>query len=168
MRKRTVRRIYSTAINPLILAQIQCSKLSMAQWNAQLTPVLSAVHALSTGDWSPQENWQPMFEAPMRIESMLKLKHMPDHGFIGRAQGVYTTCLARMDRTGSKSFHSDELATIREVSEVYGDLLKEVTNADYRRACDHAYANVDRVMRDRRGVSANSRAVDKYLNGARV
>ena len=157
-RKRTVRRVWDL-VDPISHAAYQASRLSMKEWNNQLTPVLAAVHALSTGDWSPQDNWQPMFEALMRIESMLKLKHMPDHGFIAQAQETYTICLARMDRTGATAFKADELATIREVAEVYGDLLKEVSHGDFAKACAHAYANVDRVMKS--NASATSRQVER-------
>ena len=157
-RKRTVRRVY-TLIDPISHAAYQASRLTVPEWNKQMTPVLAAVHALSTGDWSPQDNWQPMFEALMRIESMLKLKHMPDHGFIAQAQETYTICLARMDRTGATAFKADELAIIREVAQVYGDLLKEVSHGEFAKACDHAFANVDRVMKSK--VSLNSRQAER-------
>ena len=158
-RKRTVRRVWSTEVNPIVHAAFQCSLLSLSEWNTQMVPVLAAVHALSTGDWSPQDNWQPMFESLMRIESMLKLKHMPDHGFIANAQETYTICLARMDRTGATAFKADELATIREVAQVYGDLLKEVSHGEFAKACDHAFANVDRVMKSK--VSLSSRQAER-------
>ena len=46
-----------------------------------------------------------------------------------------------MERTGVRSFKADELALIREVAQVYGDLLKEISHADFKRAY------VDRVIR---------------------
>ena len=157
-RKRTVLRVYAL-LDPIAHAAYQASRLTVPEWNKQLTPVLAAVHALSTGDWSPQDNWQPMFESLIRIESMLKLKHMPDHGFIAKAQETYTICLARMDRSGATAFKADELSTIREVAEVYGDLLKEVSHGEFSKACTHAYANVDRVMRSK--VSSDTRQLER-------
>ena len=77
-RKRTNRKVWEL-IDPISHAAYQASKLTVAEWNTQMTPVLAAVESLRAGDWDPHENWQPMFEALMRIESILKLKHMPDH-----------------------------------------------------------------------------------------
>lgn len=159
-RKRTVRRVYAL-VDTISHAAYQCSKLTVSEWNAQMVPVLSAVESLRSGDWNPQANWQPMFEALNRIESMLKLGHASDHGMIARAQETYITCLSRMEQTGATAFKADELATIREVAEVYGDLLREISHADFARACNHTNANVGRVIRDRRGITVAGCRVER-------
>jgi hypothetical protein len=167
MRKRTVRRVWAL-INPITHAMYQSSKLSSADLDKQITPVLLAIHHLTIGDWAPQLYWQPIFEALNRIESMLKLAHMPDHGLIARAQEVYVICLARYESTGACAFRADELATVREVGDVYRDLLQEITHADFQAACAHADANVSRVIRDKRGISVAGCRIDRIKSGVRA
>lgn len=145
MRKRTVRRVWRTDINPIQHAMHQASLLTIAEWNEQMAPVKVAVEALSQGNWDTRDNWQPMFEALNRIESMLKLRRMPDNGFINEAQDVFVAALGRFEATGAKAFRSDELSTLRDVAMVYGNLLKEITHAQLQATCDHTYANTQRI-----------------------
>ena len=165
MRKRTVRRVWAK-INPITHAMYQASKLSSADLDKQMTPVLLAIHHLSIGNWKPELYWQPIFEALNRIESMLKLARMPDHGLIARAQEVYVVCLQRYASTGVCAFRADELATVREVGDVYRDLLQEITHADFQAACAHTDANISRVIRDKRGVSIAGCRIDRIKAGA--
>ena len=62
---------------------------------------------------------------------------------------VYIKTLERQKRMGTQSFKAEELATLREVVSVYGDLLKEVTHAQFQRATAHTNANVTRILKNK-------------------
>ena len=53
-RKRTVRRKWDL-IDPLTHAVYQASKLTIAEWNRQVAPVITAVELLRSGDWNPEK-----------------------------------------------------------------------------------------------------------------
>lgn len=148
MRKRT-KRTHWALVNPIEHAQFQASRLTTAEWNEQMAPVITATEQLALGSWNPMEDWNPMFFALNRIESILHIKHVPDEGFINRAQQAFVTALDRQQTTGARAFKADELATIREVTKVYGDLLREITHRDFKAACAHTDANVQRIIRQR-------------------
>ena len=143
-RKRTVRRVYAL-VNPISHAVYQSSKLTVAEWNKQVTPVQVAVDRLSCGDWN-DESWQPMFECLNRIESLLKLGRAEDHGFTNEAQAAMVSALDRRQKSGVTALRAEELALLREVCQVYGDLLKEVTHAQFSAACAHTNANITRIL----------------------
>lgn len=44
---------------------------------------------------------------------------------------------------------ANELASIREVVNVYGDLLKEASHRQFAEACRHTNANVSRILRNK-------------------
>lgn len=148
MKKRT-RRTHWALLNPLEHAQFQASKLSTAEWNEQLAPVITATEQLMQGNWHPHEVWNKLFYALNRIESMLKIKHRPDHGLINSAQEVFISALDREKTTGARALKAQELAVIREVGQVYGNLLQEISRGDFKRACSHTDANVARIIRQR-------------------
>ena len=149
MRKRTNRRVYQL-LDPIAHASYQASKLTIPEWNTQMAPVLASIERLASGDWD-RENWQNLFETLNRIESILKLNRVSDQGLISRAQDAYSAALLRQQTLGAKAFKHDELQTIREVGEVYGDLLREVTHAQFKRARDHTIANLDRIIKQKAG-----------------
>jgi hypothetical protein len=144
MRKRTVRRVYDL-INPIPHAMYQASTLTQEEWNRQITPVQVAVDQLTRGEWN-RDNWQPLIECLNRIESLLKLNNVDASEFIDEAQQAMVNALDRQQETGAKAFRATELATIREIVKVYGDLLKEASHAQFSRACQHTNANVTRIL----------------------
>lgn len=143
-RKRTARRVYAL-INPLVHAQYQASKLTVAEWNKQVTPVQASIDQLSRGEWD-NDNWQPLFECLNRIESLLKLNRVKAADWIDDAQKAMVEALDRRANTGATAFKAGELTMIREVVSVYGDLLKEATHAQFAAACAHTNANISRVL----------------------
>lgn len=154
MRKRTARKVWVLApgVLPMEHARYQASRLTTAEWNTQVQPVVVAIDQLSQGQWDPWVNWQPMFMCLNRIESMLKLKRADGHGLIDDAQAVFVAALDRQKATGATSLKADELRILREVSQVYGDLLKEVTHKEFQDACNHTDANVQRIVRQKGNV----------------
>jgi hypothetical protein len=148
MKKRT-KRTHWALVNPLEHAMFQASRLTVAEWNEQMAPVITATEQLAQGHWDPLEDWNPLFFALNRIESMLHIKRVDGKEFIDRAQQAFVTALDRQQKTGAKAFKADELATIREVSQVYGDLLREISHKDFKAACAHTDANVQRIIRQR-------------------
>jgi hypothetical protein len=150
MRKQTKRKVWGL-INPIQHAAYQASKLTQAEWVAQMVPVQTAVEQLLQGNWDKGECWQPMFECLNRIESLTKLNRVDALEFIGAAQNVYITALDRHEKTGAKAFKADEITTLREVVQVYGDLLGECTHRQFSDACTHTAANVSRIVNQRAG-----------------
>lgn len=148
MKKRT-KRTHWGLVNPIEHAQFQASRLTTAEWNEQMAPVITAVEQLAQGHWNPLEDWNPVFFALNRIESMLHIKRVTDQGFINQAQQAFVTALDRQQATGARAFKADELATIRELVRIYGDLLKEISHRDFKAACAHTDANVQRIIRQR-------------------
>ena len=147
MRKRTQRKVWPL-IDPITHAAYQASKLTVSEWNAQMLPVIKAVEALSKGQWE-RDNWSPVFECLNRIESITKIMHIDDFGLIGEAQKAYTTALLRRESTGASAFKASELATLREVGDVYGNLLGEISHAQFLKCCNHTNANVSRILNKR-------------------
>ena len=143
-RKRTVRRVYAL-IDPLAHAAYQCSKLAVSEWNTQLIPVQVAVDQLSKGIWT-QENWSPLFECMNRIESLTKLNRVEANDWIDQAQQAMVQAMDRKQETGATAFKAQELAMVREIVSVYGDLLKECTHAQFSAACRHTNANISRIL----------------------
>ena len=152
-RKRTVRRVYDL-IDPIAHGAYQASKLTKAEWNAQIIPVQAAIDALSRGEWC-RDTWSPLFECLNRIESLTKLNHVKAQDWIDNAQTAMVTALDRHTSTGVKAFKSDELAMIREIVTVYGDLLSEASHRQFAEACRHTNANVARIL-------SNKNKVDRY------
>lgn len=146
-RKRTVRRMY-LLVNPITHAAYQASKLSLEEWNVQILPVQIAIDCLSRGQWN-RDTWQPLFECLNRIESLTKLNHVDAKEFIDRAQAAMVDPLDRLEQTGARAFRHNELSTIREILQVYGDLLKEASHRQFAEACRHTNANVDRLLRNK-------------------
>lgn len=146
MRKRTTRRVWSL-IDPIAHAAYQASKLTAAEWNAQIVPVQVAIDALSRGEWT-HATWEPVLECLNRIESMLALAHAPDHGFIMEAQNAIVAALERRV-TGVTALRANELAMLRQVAATYGDLLKEISHGQFARACAHTDANIARLLADK-------------------
>jgi len=106
-----------------------------------------ALDALLTGDWTKQTHWNVFFTMLCRIEAMLNLKHANDYRLIQQARDVYVAALDREGNTGAKAFKHDELAVMREVVQVYGDLLKEITHRDWKESVRISEANIDRIAR---------------------
>ena len=129
-RKRTVRRVW-VKLDPITHAIYQASLLTVAEWNDQITPARVAVDQLAQGNWDTVDNWRPMFQALNRIEAMLKLKNMPDHGFIEVSQEVFTTALGRMEATGATAFKAEELAIEQRARELL-DYVGIANLADYK------------------------------------
>ena len=159
MRKHTRRKVWPM-ISTLEHAAYQSSTLTMSEWNVQMTPVLSAIDSLRQGDWQ-RDNWSPLFEVLNRIESITKILHVQDHGLINDAQAAYTSALLRKESTGACAFKAGELATLREVVEVYGNLLKEISHAQFNAACQHTNANVSRILNQRDGRMVGSVLVEE-------
>jgi len=151
MRKRTNRKVWICApgVTPLEHAQYQASILTAAEWVEQVKPVQVAIESLCQGHWDAHKDWNPLFMALNRIESMLTLKRAADNGLIGEAQSVFVAALDRQKATGATAFKAAEMAIIREVGAVYGDLLREITHRDFQAACKHTDANVQRIVRQR-------------------
>lgn len=149
-RKRTVRRVWAL-INPITHAAYQASKLTMAEWNKQVTPVQVAVDRLGRGEWD-NGSWQPMFECLNRIESLLKLGRVEGQDFVEEAQAVMVAALERRHSSGIVALRAGELAMLREVCKVYGDLLKEASHAQFAAACAHTDANITRILNDKKNV----------------
>ena len=147
--KKRCKRTHWAKVNPVEHAMYQASKLTTAEWNRQMTPVIVAMEQLTQGHWDPIQDWNPIFFALNRIESMLHIKHVKDHGFITHAQTAITSALDRQKQTGARAFKSDELATIREIVQTYGNLLQEITHRDFEAACAHTDANVTRILTQR-------------------
>jgi hypothetical protein len=145
MRKKCNRKVWAK-VNPIELAQYQASRLTVPEWNEQMTPVIAAVDRLSRGDWDKGECWQPMFECLNRIESLVTLNRIDALGFVKQAQAAMVAALDRQKKQGAQSFKAEELATLRDVVSVYGDLLKEVTHAQLQRVTAHTNANVKRIL----------------------
>lgn len=150
MRKRTKRKVWDL-INPLPWATYQASKLTKAEWVHQMVPVQTALDQLLQGNWDRMDCWQPMFECINRIESLTKLNHVDASEFIDNVQKVYCTALDRQDKTGAKAFRADEIAVMRDVVQVYGDLLSECTHKQFKDACEHTNANTKRIVSQRAG-----------------
>ena len=146
-RKRTVRRVYDL-IDPIAHAAYQASTLTKAEWVRQITPVQVAVDALSRGEWA-NNTWQPLFECLNRIESLTKLNHVKAQEWIDSAQQAMVDALDRRAKSGVTAFKADELATIREIVTVYGDLLKEASHRQFAEARKHTNANMTRVLRNK-------------------
>ena len=146
-RKRTVRRVYDL-INPITHAAYQASTLTKAEWVCQITPVQVAVDALSRGEWK-NDNWQPVFECLNRIESLTKLNHVKAQEWIDSAQQAMVDALDRRAKSGVTAFKADELATIREIVTVYGDLLKEASHRQFAEACKHTNANMSQILHNK-------------------
>lgn len=144
MRKSTKRQHWAL-INPIEHAAHQASTLSTAEWNAQLTPVIAALEQVQRGEWDARENWNPLFYCLNRIESMLHIKKASDHGLIADCQRAFVDALDRRNATGATSLKAGELAALKEMVSVYGDLLKEISRGDFQRACNHTDANVNRI-----------------------
>jgi hypothetical protein len=145
MRKHTKRKVWDL-INPLPWATYQVSKLTKAEMNEQRIPVQIALDQLLQGNWSRLDCWQPMFECLNRIESLTKLNRVDASEFIDQAQKVYCSALEREEKTGAKAFKAEEIATLREVVQVYGDLLGECTHKQFHDACKHTNANTQRIV----------------------
>lgn len=143
-RKRTVRRVYAL-IDPLTHAAYQCSKLTTSEWNTQIIPVQVAVDQLSRGIWTA-DTWQPLFECMNRIESLTKLNRVKAQNWIDQAQEAMVQAMDRKQQTGATAFKAAELAMVREIVSVYGDLLEECTHAQFAAACRHTNANVSRIL----------------------
>lgn len=148
MRKRTVRKVYDL-INPITHAMYQASRLTTAEWNKQMVPVIAAVDLLTKGQWKP-DNWQPLFECLNRIESLTKLNNVDASEFINDAQKAMVDALDRKQTIGATAFKASELEVVREVVNVYGDLLKEATHLQFSKACAHTNANVARILRNKK------------------
>lgn len=144
MKKQCKRKVWAR-LNPIEHAMFQASKLTTAEWNEQMAPVITATEQLAQGNWDPLEDWNPMFFALNRIESILHIKRADDYGFITEAQAAFVSALDRQQATGAKAFK----AQIREVAKVYGDLLGEISHRDFKAACAHTDANVQRILRQR-------------------
>lgn len=142
-RKRTNRRVYAL-IDPLTHAAYQCSKLTTSEWNTQLIPVQVAVDQLSRGIWTA-DTWQPLFECMNRIENLTKLNRVKADDWIDQAQEAMVQAMDRKQQTGATAFKAAELAMVREIVSVYGDLLKECTHAQFAAACRHTNANISRI-----------------------
>ena len=151
MRKRTNRKVWICApgVTPLQHAQYQASVITPAEWVEQVQPVQVAIESLCQGHWDAHQDWQPLFMALNRIESMLKLQRAADNGLIDEAQAVFAAALDRQVATGTTAFKAAEMAIVREVGAVYGDLLREITHRDFQVACKHTDANVDRIVKQR-------------------
>lgn len=149
MRKRT-RRTEWVCLNPVDHAIYQASTLTPAEWNRQITPLVVAIEQLAQGAWMPRDNWSNVFEALNRIETIVKLKHIDDSGLIERGKATFISALDREAATGATAFKAAELETIREIGEVYGDLLREISHRDLKIVCDKTKANVDRITRQRK------------------
>lgn len=147
--KKKCKRTHWALVNPIEHAQFQASKLTVAEWNEQMAPVITATEQLAQGHWNPLEDWNPLFFALNRIESMTYIKKVDAKDFISQAQQAFVSALDRQKTTGAKAFKADELATIREVAQVYGDLLREITHKDFKAARAHTDANVARIIRQR-------------------
>ena len=148
MRKHT-RRVVRPRVDPITAAIRQASLLTIDEWNTQVIPVQVALDQILAGNWDKLSVWDNLFMAANRIESMLKLRHMPDHGFLKQANLTFRAALAREEQTGAKALKHDEIAVLREVVSVYGDLLKEVTHRQFTDACRHTDANVIRLRKSK-------------------
>lgn len=146
-RKRTVRRVYAL-VDPIAHAAYQASLLSPAEWDTQMKPVIVAVDQLIKGIWT-NDTWQPLFECLNRIESLTKLNRVKAGEWIEQAQTAMVDALDRRQATGAQAFRANELASIREVVNVYGDLLKEASHRQFAEACRHTNANVSRILRNK-------------------
>jgi hypothetical protein len=162
MRKATKRRHWAL-LNPIEHAKYQAAKLTTAEWNAQMTPIVAALECIQRGEWDVKANWNPLFHCLNRIESMLHLKKVPDHGLIADCQRVFVQALKRRDTTGACALRADELATLREMTRTYGDLIREVSRADFQRAVAHTDANVNRIVNTR-----NTQGKTLHVNGALI
>ena len=153
MRKHTNRTIHVLVPgrSPLEIAAYNASKLTAEEWNEQIVPVQVAIDGLCKGEWS-NNNWQALFDVLNRIESMLKLAKKPDHGFLDDSKAVFVTALDRREATGATAFKADEMATVKDIGQVYGDLLKEITHKGFQLACAHTNANVLRIIKTRKSV----------------
>ena len=151
MRKRTIRKVWISipGVTPLQLAQYQSSLLTPAEWVEQVQPVQVAIESLCQGYWDAHNDWQPLFVALNRIESMLKLQRAADNGLIDEAQQTFVTAMDRQQATGASAFKASEMLIIREVGAVYGDLLREITHKDFQNACKHTDANIQRILKQR-------------------
>jgi len=152
MRKATRRTVWVPVLDPMEHAKWQASKLSPAEWNEQVIPVQVALDQLLIGNWNKLEGWNPIFHALNRIESMLKLFHRPDYGFVEQMQGVISAALDREEKTGAKAFKHDEIAALRELVSTYGDLLREVSHRQFKMTCAHTDANVARILKAKKGI----------------
>lgn len=150
MRKGCVRRVWSTEFNMLARINFNNSKLTPAEWVEQVTPVQACVDALIRGEWDMHDHWQPLIECVSRIESLLKLARMPANGFIDDIQAAFVTAMDRHKKTGSTAFKAAEIAMLRELVKVYGDLLGEVTHQNFLLATRHERANTARILSNRK------------------
>lgn len=151
MRKHTNRTVYALVPgrSPLEIATYNAAKLTLEEWNEQIVPVQVAIEGLCRGEWS-NDNWQAVFDVLNRIESILKLAKRPDHGFLDQSKDAFVSALDRRETVGATAFKADEMAMVKDVGQVYGDLLKEVTHRQFQLACAHTNANVMRVIKERR------------------
>ena len=149
MTRKATKRKHWALLNTAEHAKFQASTLTTAEWNEQMTPVITAIEQLMQGNWHPLEVWNKLFFALNRIESIVKLKRIADHGLIADAQAAFVSALDRHKTTGACALKANELATIREVAQVYGDLLREISHRDFRAICDHTEANVQRIIRQK-------------------
>lgn len=152
-RKRTHRTVYALVpgMSPLEIATYNAAKLTPEEWNEQIVPVQVAIESLCRGDWA-NTTWQVIFDVLNRIESMLKLAKRPDHGFLDQCKAVFVTALDRRESTGATAFRAQEMAMVKDIGQVYGDLLKEITHKQFQLACAHTNANVMRIIKCRKGV----------------
>lgn len=151
MSRKVTHRTHWAKINPIEHAMYQASKLSIEERNVQMVPVIAALGQLETGNWDPHEAWNPIFSCLNRIESISKLNHLDAQEFIDRAQAAFVTALDRHKKTGACAFKADELATIREIVDLYGQLLGEISRKAFAQACNHTSANVARLLSQKNG-----------------
>jgi hypothetical protein len=166
MRKHTNRTVYALVPgrSPLEIATYNAAKLTPEEWNEQIVPVQVAIDGLCRGEWS-NDNWQAVFDVLNRIESMLKLAKRPDHGFLDGCKAIFVTALDRRESTGATAFKAQEMATVKDIGQVYGDLLKEITHKQFQMACAHTNANVARIIKCRKGVKKVSGCLIEVANG---
>lgn len=150
-RKFCRRKVYTLAngLTPFEVAMHNASKLTAAEWDEQYLPIAVTVEELMRGEWDFGENWSPMLECLRRIKTMLDLKKMPDHGLVAEAEVAFATALNRQKATGARAFKADELRILREVANVYGDLLKEVTHGEFAQACRKTKDHFTRLNRQK-------------------
>ena len=146
MRKSKPRKQWAL-VNPITHATFQASRLTVGEWNTQLTPVIAALEAIQRGEWAVRANWTPLFYCLNRIESILTLKKVDDQGLIDECQAVFVDALERKEETGATALKAKELETLRWMVTVYGDLLREISHGDFSRACNHTDANMQRIVK---------------------
>lgn len=142
MRKRTHRKAYSTAIDPVRFAVLGATLIPQAELDQLRVRELAAIEAFRAGQATLQD-WQDVTALLNLCESMARTGVGPEAlEACARAQEHLIEAARRYERTGKMGTTGPGLQAFRDVYE-YHDLQRQsVTRSVYERCIDRAMSTV--------------------------